>query len=132
MENFKHEKEINGEVQIGLDTSAIDNAVENVQAEEEELSELKLAIREMIVGELTEAGEKTAFINNVPTEYRDPKDLEKFKDNPDVVSIKTASGKVVKEDQLNEFAAFYKIKDDVDKEEAKAAIDKAIRCKILI
>jgi hypothetical protein len=38
----KHEREINGEVQIGLDTSAIDNAVENVQPEEEELSEEKV------------------------------------------------------------------------------------------
>ena len=36
----KHEREINGEVQ--LDTSSIDNAAENIQPEEEELSEEKV------------------------------------------------------------------------------------------
>jgi hypothetical protein len=38
----RHEKELNGEVQVGLDTSLIDNAVQNSQLEEEELSEEKV------------------------------------------------------------------------------------------
>ena len=40
----KHEKEINGEVQSGvvLDTSSIDNAVQDSQPEEDELSEEKV------------------------------------------------------------------------------------------
>ncbi len=38
----KHEKEINGEVQVELDTSSIDNAAQIVQPEEEELSEEKV------------------------------------------------------------------------------------------
>ncbi len=38
----KHEREINGEVQVGLDTSNIDNAVQDSQPEEEELSEEKV------------------------------------------------------------------------------------------
>ena len=88
------------------------------------LSELKLAIREMIVGELTEAGEKTAFINNVPTEYKTAADLAKFKDNSDVESITTADGKRIKEEQLDEMATFYKVKPEAGAE-AKQAIAKA-------
>lgn len=38
----RHEKELNGEVQVGLDTSVIDNAAQNSQLEEEELSEEKV------------------------------------------------------------------------------------------
>jgi len=38
----KHEREINGEVQVGLDTSNIDNAVQDSQLEEDELSEEKV------------------------------------------------------------------------------------------
>jgi hypothetical protein len=38
----KHEREINGEVQVGLDTSIIDNAVQDSQPQEEELSEEKV------------------------------------------------------------------------------------------
>jgi hypothetical protein len=38
----RHEKELNGEVQVGLDTSVIDNAAQNSQPEEEELSEEKV------------------------------------------------------------------------------------------
>jgi hypothetical protein len=38
----RHEKELNGEVQVGLDTSIIDNAVQDSQLEEEELSEEKV------------------------------------------------------------------------------------------
>ena len=87
------------------------------------LSELKYAIREMIVGELMEAGEKTAFINNQATEYTTPADLAKFKDNPDVKSITTADGKRIKEEQLDEMATFYKVKPEVE-DEAKAAIEK--------
>ena len=42
------------------------------------ISELKEAIREIIVSELTEAGERTAFINGQPTEYKTEADLNKF------------------------------------------------------
>jgi len=38
----KHEKEINGEVQVGLDTSIIDNGVQDTPPQEEELSEEKV------------------------------------------------------------------------------------------
>ena len=38
----KHEKEINGEVSIGLDTSSIDNGVQDTLPQEEELSEEKV------------------------------------------------------------------------------------------
>jgi len=38
----RHEKELNGEVQVGLDTSVIDSAAQNSQLEEEELSEEKV------------------------------------------------------------------------------------------
>ncbi len=38
----KHEKEINGEVSIGLDTSSIDNGVQDTPPQEEELSEEKV------------------------------------------------------------------------------------------
>ena len=38
----KHEKELSGEVQVGLDTSIIDNAAQNNQPEEEEMSEEKV------------------------------------------------------------------------------------------
>lgn len=38
----RHEKELNGEVQVGLDTSVIDNTAQNGQLEEEELSEEKV------------------------------------------------------------------------------------------
>jgi hypothetical protein len=38
----KHEKEINGEVSIGLDTSSIDNGVQDTLSQEEELSEEKV------------------------------------------------------------------------------------------
>ena len=89
------------------------------------LSELKLAIREMIVSELTEAskaykvqGAKGETVASFP----DDAAAKKFDaENTNVVL------KPLEEDQLNEFAAFYKIKDDVDKEEAKAAIDRAIQ-----
>lgn len=48
---------------------------------------------------LSERGDqKTAFINGKPVEYSDEEELEKFKDNRDVRSIKTAKGKTLKED----------------------------------
>jgi len=62
------------------------------------LSELKSTIREEIINALTEAGEKTAFIDGNAIEYKDEKELNKFKDNQDVKSIKTGSGKKIKEE----------------------------------
>ena len=90
------------------------------------LSELKYAIREMIVGELMEA-EKTAFIGTKKgakaVEYSKPSDLTPLKDNPDVTSIETAEGGKIKEEQLDEMATFYKVKPEVE-DEAKVAIEK--------
>ena len=69
------------------------------------ISELKEAIREIIVSELTEAGERTAFINGQPTEYKTEADLTRFRDNSDVKTIFTAGGKRIKEDALTEMAS---------------------------
>ena len=69
------------------------------------ISELKEAIREIIVSELTEAGERTAFINGQPTEYKTEADLTRFRDNSDVKTIYTAGGKRIKEDALTEMAS---------------------------
>jgi hypothetical protein len=99
------------------------------------LSELKLAIREMIIGELTEGPAQTVISSTGTSEE------EAIKKNPRISSVakkgaldalKTSEPGTsivvpTNEASLNEFAAFYKIKDDVDKEEAKAAIDKAIK-----
>jgi hypothetical protein len=68
------------------------------------ISELKNAIREMIVSELTEAGERTAFINSQPIEYKTEADLTRFRDNSDVRTITTAGGRRIKEDALSEMA----------------------------
>jgi hypothetical protein len=83
------------------------------------LSELKLAIREMIVSELTEVDVDATRGTVILPKASNPMDVKKLTSQGIDVELK--------EDQLNEFAAFYKIKDDVDKEEAKAAIDKAIK-----
>jgi len=77
------------------------------------LSELKYAIREMIVSELMEATIEVPA-NKLAT-------VKGQVDPDDTIKI------IPEEEQLNEFAAFYKIKDDVDPEEAKVAIDKAIQ-----
>jgi hypothetical protein len=69
------------------------------------ISKLKEAIREMIVGELMEAGERTAFINSQPIEYKTEADLTRFRDNSDVKTITTAGGRRIKEDTLNEMAS---------------------------
>ena len=55
-------------------------------------------LRESYMKLLKEA-EKTAFINGKPAEYKDEKELIKFKDNQDVKSIETASGKKLKEQE---------------------------------
>jgi hypothetical protein len=76
------------------------------------LSELKHVIREMIVSELNEAE------GRISTD--DPTKAE-------MLAKKGLNVELTEDEALNEFAAFYKIKDDVDQEEAKAAIDKAIQ-----
>ncbi len=53
-------------------------------------------LKESLEKRLSEA-EKTAFVNGQATEYTDEKELQKFKDNQDVKSIKTAGGKTIKE-----------------------------------
>ena len=74
------------------------------------LSELKYAIREMIVSELME--------NTIEVNADQLATVKSKVGKDDIIRI------IPEEEQLNEFAAFYKIKDDVDQEEAKAAIDK--------
>lgn len=56
-------------------------------------------LKEQLQNKLTilEYGEKTAFINGKPTEYTDEKELTKLKDNQDIESITTASGRKLKE-----------------------------------
>ena len=72
------------------------------------ISELKRAIREMIVGELNEA-EKTAFIGtkkgSKAVEYSNPSELTPLANNSDITSIETSDGKKIKEDALNEMAS---------------------------
>jgi hypothetical protein len=88
------------------------------------LSKLKNTIREMIMNELTSYSGQEA----IPSLQQDP-NYQKSKDKESLIKTLKSGGNVnLQEDEaLNEFAAFYKIKDDVDKEEAKAAIDKAIK-----
>ena len=59
-------------------------------------------LKESLEKQLLEA-DKTAFINGQPAEYSDEKELAKFKDNPDVKSIKTATGKKIKEQEGAKF-----------------------------
>lgn len=54
---------------------------------------------------IKEAGEKTAFINNRPIEYRQETELRDLKDNPDVYSIKTAKGKQIKEEEGEDYTS---------------------------
>lgn len=60
-------------------------------------------LKESLQKQLKEA-EKTAFINGKPSEYKDEKELQKFKDNVDVKSIETAAGKKIKEQEGIEFS----------------------------
>lgn len=46
---------------------------------------------------LKESGEKTAFVNSKAIQYTDEKELQDLRDNPDVKTISTASGKKIKE-----------------------------------
>lgn len=54
-------------------------------------------LKENLTKQLAEA-EKTAFVNNTAVEYSDEEELKKLKNNADVDTIKTASGKHIKED----------------------------------
>ena len=68
---------------------------------EEKVRKLTI-LKESLKKQLSEA-DKTAFINGQPAEYSDEKELAKFKDNPDVKSIKTATGKKIKEQEGAKF-----------------------------
>ena len=65
-------------------------------------SELKNEIKNYIYEILSEAGEKTAFIDGNAIEYKQESELNKLKDNSDITSIKTASGKKIKEVTISE------------------------------
>ena len=54
---------------------------------------------------LVEAGEKTAFVNAKAVEYKDEKELQDLKDNPDVKTISTAQGKKIKEEVGRKYTA---------------------------
>jgi threonyl-tRNA synthetase len=62
-------------------------------------SELKQYIREEIISVLNEAGEKTAFVNGKAIDYKDESELNSIKDNSDIKTITTASGKKIKENK---------------------------------
>ena len=65
------------------------------------ISELRNSIREMIVAELSEAGEKTALVTTrsgtTAIDYKTPDELRSIGDNTDVVSVKTGAGQKIKE-----------------------------------
>ena len=65
----------------------------------QETTKKLVLLKEQLQNKLTilESGDKTAFVNGQATEYTDEKELVKLKDNQDVKSIKTASGKKLKE-----------------------------------
>ena len=65
----------------------------------QETTKKLVVLKEQLQNKLTilESGDKTAFVNGQATEYTDEKELAKLKDNQDVKSIKTASGKKLKE-----------------------------------
>lgn len=52
---------------------------------------------------LKESGEKTAFVNSKAVQYTDEKELQDLKDNPDVKTISTASGKKIKEQVAEDY-----------------------------
>lgn len=54
---------------------------------------------------LLESGEKTAFVNSKAVEYRDEKELQDLRDNPDIKSISTAQGKKIKEEVGRKYTA---------------------------
>ena len=74
----------------------------NVPQMTSQLQEIEAKLQEQLLV-LSEA-EKTAFINGQPAEYTDEKELQKFKDNQDVKSIKTATGKKLKEQEGPKFS----------------------------
>jgi hypothetical protein len=88
------------------------------------LSELKKQIKDNIYEilseentSITEAGEKTAMVTfrsgkTSMVEYKDDKELQKFKDNPDVQSIVTSDDRKLKEEE------------DEDREPTKAELEK--------
>ena len=65
------------------------------------ISELRNSIREMIVSELSEAGEKMALVTTrsgtTAIDYKTPDELRSIGDNTDVVSVKTGAGQKIKE-----------------------------------
>ena len=69
---------------------------------------------------LKESGEKTAFVNSRAVQYTDEKELQDLKDNPDVKTISTASGKKIKE----------QVAEDYTKEET-IAVGKAVAKSLL-
>ena len=79
------------------------------------LSELKYAIREMIVSELMEVDTDKTRGTVVLPKTSNPTDVKKLTDQGLDVELK--------EEQLDEMATFYKVKPEVE-DEAKVAIEK--------
>jgi len=84
------------------DGSYANNTSINVPQMTSQLQEVEAKLQEQLLV-LSEA-EKTAFVNGQATEYTDEKELQKFKDNQDVKSIKTAGGKKIKEEAGPQFS----------------------------
>lgn len=86
------------------------------------LSELKYAIREMIIDELSTVVDKNSVAADV--KGKNPATVAAAIDRAKELGKPVAIAE--DEEQLDEMASFYKIKDDVDKKKAIAAINKAI------
>jgi hypothetical protein len=100
--------------------------------------DLKAYIRTEIINELTEAGEKTAMLTTqsgetTAVDYKTDDELNKIKDNSDIKSIKTGSGKRIKESDLEEMrkAGGYKVGDASKFAEAKELYDKGLFADVL-
>ena len=73
----------------------------NVPQMTSQLQEVEAKLQEQLLV-LSEA-EKTAFVNGKPVEYRNDRELSRFKNNPDIYSIEKASGQKIKEQQGPQF-----------------------------
>lgn len=83
------------------------------------ISELRNSIREMIVSELSEAGEKTALVTTrsgtTAIDYKTPDELRSIGDNTDVISVKTGAGGKIKEAPNPLYKQLADIKDQISR-----------------
>lgn len=91
-------------------------------------------IREEIIGTLSEAGEKTAFVTaqsgeTSAVDYKTTDELNKIKDNTDVKSIKTGTGQKIKE--MARKAGGYTVGDKSKFDEAKELYSAGLYAEVL-